>query len=259
MSADTLAGMRADMRTGVRISVVIPALDEEATVGGVVEKCVASSADEVIVIDSDSTDRTAERAAAAGATVVNWRDVDPRTPWPGKGEALWRGVKAACGDVVVFVDADVRLPDIDDFFRIALDVFRADDRVVALTGRYRVHPETATAADKYVFTMLGLQFWLQNNLLGVGGSGGEFQMIAADAFRDVGGFDETLTAAEDMDLFRRLSRIGRTRFESRLTVYHSGRRAHALGWRTLLWQWFSNSVSVFAFRRSVSKEWTVIR
>ena len=103
MSADTLAGMRTD----VRISVVIPALDEEATVGGVVEKCVASSADEVIVIDSDSTDRTAERAAAAGATVVNWRDVDPRTPWPGKGEALWRGVKAACGDVVVFVDADV--------------------------------------------------------------------------------------------------------------------------------------------------------
>ena len=73
MSADTLAGMRTD----VRISVVIPALDEEATVGGVVEKCVASGADEVIVIDSDSTDRTAERAAAAGATVVNWRDVDP--------------------------------------------------------------------------------------------------------------------------------------------------------------------------------------
>ena len=37
-----------------------------------------------------------------------------------------------------------------------------------------------------------------------------------------------LAAAEDMDLFRRLSRIGRTRFESRLTVYHTGRRAHAV-------------------------------
>lgn len=86
---------------------VIPALNEEATVGGVVAKCAASRADEVIVIDSDSTDQTAARAADAGARVVNWREVDPSEPWPGKGEALWRGVRAARGDVVVFVDADV--------------------------------------------------------------------------------------------------------------------------------------------------------
>lgn len=86
---------------------VIPALNEEATVAGVVEKCLASSADEVLVIDPDSTDSTATLAAEAGARVVPWREVDPREPWAGKGEALWRGVKAAAGDVVVFVDADV--------------------------------------------------------------------------------------------------------------------------------------------------------
>ena len=89
------------------VSVVIPALNEEATVAGVVEKCLASSADEVLVIDPDSTDATATLAAEAGARVVPWREVDPREPWAGKGEALWRGVKAAAGDVVVFVDADV--------------------------------------------------------------------------------------------------------------------------------------------------------
>ena len=91
----------------MRVSVVIPALNEEATVAGVVEKCLASSADEVLVIDPDSTDATATLAAKAGARVVPWREVDPREPWAGKGEALWRGVKAATGDVVVFVDADV--------------------------------------------------------------------------------------------------------------------------------------------------------
>ena len=91
----------------MKVSVVIPALNEEATVAGVVAKCLASRADEVIVIDSDSTDATAARADAAGARVVNWRDVDPREPWPGKGEALWRGVRAARGEVVVFIDADV--------------------------------------------------------------------------------------------------------------------------------------------------------
>ncbi len=91
----------------MRVSVVTPALNEEATVAGVVRACLDSCADEVLVIDSDSVDNTVAEARAAGAEVVNWREVDPREPWPGKGEALWRGVKAARGDVVVFVDADV--------------------------------------------------------------------------------------------------------------------------------------------------------
>ena len=68
---------------------VIPALNEQDTVGGVVEKCLASSADEVLVIDPDSTDATAARAAAAGARVVPWREVDPRDPWEGKGCLLY--------------------------------------------------------------------------------------------------------------------------------------------------------------------------
>lgn len=92
----------------MRVSVVIPALNEELTVGRVVEACRASGAAEVLVIDSDSTDRTAAVAAAAGARVINWRDAAPGIePRPGKGEALWRGVRAASGEAVVFVDADV--------------------------------------------------------------------------------------------------------------------------------------------------------
>ncbi len=97
--------------TECKVSVVIPALNEEATVGDVVQTCLRSEcvaqAGEVIVIDSDSTDATAQRAAAAGARVLNWRDVGPYEPRPGKGEALWRGVRAARGEVVVFIDADV--------------------------------------------------------------------------------------------------------------------------------------------------------
>lgn len=95
------------MIAGNTVSVVIPALNEEATVADVVRACLTSNADEVIVIDSDSADATAVNARAAGARVVGWRDVDKQLPLPGKGEALWRGVKAASGDVVVFMDADV--------------------------------------------------------------------------------------------------------------------------------------------------------
>lgn len=92
----------------MQVSVVIPALNEENTVADVVSAARASCADEVIVVDSDSTDATAANAEAAGATVLNWRDIAPEIPvQPGKGEALWRGVRAAQGDIVVFLDADV--------------------------------------------------------------------------------------------------------------------------------------------------------
>lgn len=89
------------------VSVVIPALNEERTVAHVVSACLADEPLEVIVIDADSTDETAARAAAAGARVCNWREVLEEEPRPGKGESLWRGVAAARGEVVVFIDADV--------------------------------------------------------------------------------------------------------------------------------------------------------
>ncbi len=90
---------------------VIPALNEEATVAHVVEAVRQDDPAEIIVIDSDSYDRTAAKAKAAGATVLNWREVLPEIPpHAGKGEALWRGVAAARGEYVVFVDADLRTP-----------------------------------------------------------------------------------------------------------------------------------------------------
>ncbi|MFE7127599.1 glucosyl-3-phosphoglycerate synthase [Streptomyces sp. NPDC057617] len=100
---------------GTTVSVVLPALDEEATVGGIVSVIRrelmerAPLVDELVVIDSGSTDRTAEVAAAAGARVVHRDAILPRlTALPGKGEVLWRSLLVTSGDVVCFVDADLR-------------------------------------------------------------------------------------------------------------------------------------------------------
>ncbi|GAA3901702.1 glucosyl-3-phosphoglycerate synthase [Streptomyces gulbargensis] len=98
------------------VSVVLPALNEEATVGDIVSvirrelmTAPVPLVDELVVIDSGSTDRTAEVAAAAGARVVARDAILPRIPAvPGKGEVLWRSLMVTGGDVVCFVDADLR-------------------------------------------------------------------------------------------------------------------------------------------------------
>ena len=106
-------------KAGTRVSVVLPALNEENTVGRIVEQVhwgLGAGApenrrlvDELVVLDSGSTDRTALVAAAAGARVVHRDDVLPEIPAVrGKGEAMWRSLAATDGDIVVFVDADLQ-------------------------------------------------------------------------------------------------------------------------------------------------------
>ncbi|MEU6014549.1 glucosyl-3-phosphoglycerate synthase [Streptomyces sp. NPDC047515] len=97
------------------VSVVLPALNEEATVGEIVatirrelmEK--VQLVDELVVIDSGSTDATAKVAREAGARVAHRDDILPRIPAvPGKGEVLWRSLLVTGGDIVCFVDADLK-------------------------------------------------------------------------------------------------------------------------------------------------------
>ncbi len=88
------------MDTKRRISVIIPARNEEATIASVVRDFrSAAGVHEVVVVDNNCTDRTAERARAEGARVVEERR-------PGYGSALRAGMAAAAGDVFVLVEAD---------------------------------------------------------------------------------------------------------------------------------------------------------
>ncbi len=238
------------------ISFIIPTLNEEKTIEATL-KCIAgySGEYEIIVSDGKSKDRTIEISRRYTDKVLIYDKPERQTI----AMARNAGAAAAKGDILVFMDADVTILDINAFFKKTEAIFHDKPHTVAVTVYYRVLPEFCTFADAFFFKMLGWNFLISNNLFRLGAAAGEFQMIRKEAFNRVGGFNEKFTAAEDMDLFRRLSKIGRTRFEGSLAVYHTGRRAHQVGWPKLLSEWFANTVSVALFKRSASKEWKEIR
>jgi glucosyl-3-phosphoglycerate synthase len=114
-ASDWSASRLVDVKGDTRVSVVLPALNEETTVGAIVSTIRRrlverhGLVDELVVMDSGSTDRTCAVAADAGARVVLRHEVlSGFEPLPGKGEVLWRSLAATSGDLLVFVDSDLR-------------------------------------------------------------------------------------------------------------------------------------------------------
>jgi glucosyl-3-phosphoglycerate synthase len=101
----------SDLKADARIAVVIPARNEAGTVGGIVGRITAELAgfvDELIVMDSLSSDATVSEAANAGARVHSVASVRPDLGVrAGKGEALWKSLFVTTSDLLVFIDADL--------------------------------------------------------------------------------------------------------------------------------------------------------
>jgi len=106
--------MDAKASTSQQVSLVVPARNEAATIGDIVGRVraalmdTAALLDEIVVIDSDSTDATFAVAQDAGAIVHRASEIRPELGWmPGKGEAMWKSQFVTHGDVLVFMDADL--------------------------------------------------------------------------------------------------------------------------------------------------------
>jgi len=101
-------------QAGLTASLCIPARDEAATIGRIVEVArrrlveAVPLLDEILVVDDHSVDATADVAAAAGARVVHSAEVLPDAgPGSGKGDAIWKSLSASTGDLVAWVDGDI--------------------------------------------------------------------------------------------------------------------------------------------------------
>ena len=189
----------------MKVSVVVPAFNEERLLAGslaaIREAMTVFENAELIVCDNNSTDRTAEIARAAGATVVF-------EPVNQIARARNRGASAAGGEWILFVDAD-SYPSVE-LFREALDAMRSA-RVVA--GGATVSLDTRDAVIRF-----WVGFWnaLSRTMRWAAGS---FIFCQTAAFRSIGGFNEELFAGEEIDLSRRLKRLARAQGK-RVVILH---------------------------------------
>jgi glycosyltransferase involved in cell wall biosynthesis len=216
----------------VKISVVVPAFNEERLLPQSLAAISAASSafaaagwtTELIVCDNNSTDRTAEIAAAAGAMVVF-------EPINQIGRARNAGASRATGDWLLFVDAD-SFPTQELFTDVATVI--ASGRCVAGGSTVRVDLKGfAYAAGVGWWNVLSRRFkW----------AAGSFIFCETAAFREIGGFTDRLYAAEEIDLFRRLKRLAKRRRRSiviltRHPLLTSARKAHLYTIREMLCFW----------------------
>jgi len=201
------------------LSFIVPAHDEAATIGAVVDAIRAAAgerAHEILVVDDASTDATGAVATAAGARVLH---VAHRQIAATRNA----GAKAAAGDVLVFVDADTF---------IGTDVVAGLEREIAhgaAGGGAGVRFDEPVPRWVHVALPVALALfrWLRF-------TGGCFVFARRADFEAAGGFDETLYAAEEIALCRALGRRGRFAI-LRETVLTSGRKLRTHSAREIAW------------------------
>ncbi len=212
----------------MRLSVVVPAFNEERLLGACLEKILLSRPEfeargwafELVVCDNNSTDRTAEIARQAGARVVF-------EPVNQISRARNAGARAASGDWLVFVDADSTVSP-----ALLEEVAEEIQRGRVLAGGATVAFAQAPFAPRAV-----LALWNLASRMGRWAAG-SFMFVEAAAFRAVGGFSEELFASEELDLYRRLKRLAR-RDGRRIVILHrhpivtSARKVALYGWGEL--------------------------
>jgi rSAM/selenodomain-associated transferase 2 len=205
---------------GMRLSVVIPALDEAVRIGAALAGVQAMRArgTEIIVVDGGSSDTTAMIAAPLADAVIS----APR----GRARQMNAGAAAAHGDILLFLHADTLLPvDADLQVRAGLE---SGERV---WGRFDVRIEGRARMLRVVAAMMN---W-RSRLTGIA-SGDQALFATRVAFDAVGGFpDQELV--EDIELSRRLLRLSRPLCLAGPALT-SGRRWETRGvWRTIFLMW----------------------
>lgn len=202
------------------VSVVIPAYNEADYIGACLESLSWQKTTcpfEVILVDNNSTDNTVS-IAKKYKDKLNLRIVNESIQ--GRGMARWRGFEEATGEIIFSTDADTILPPnwIEKFMH-----YFEDKKIVAVTSLCNIDEPSLINRSVFKFfqvlaneghrIMFG-QYWLA----------GFSYAIRRDAYQKSGKINKKLNALDDIELGRRVEKIGKIKFVRNLPVLSSNRR-----------------------------------
>jgi len=227
------------------ISVIIPTLEEEKYLPALLKDLSSQNTrpGEIIIVDAGSKDGTLSVAKSMGAKVITSKK---------KSAAHQRnlGAKSAKGDLLVFIDADIRIRDPKTMEEVAArqGSFHAATARVSVITEEKLLRDTLFCAHPHLIARISPRFCGR----------GAFMAVDRKAFEAVGGFDEKRIVTEDVEFFRRIGKIGRVAC-LRSTVEESPRRYRSIGHAKVLWSWVSNAIHAAITGRSKDSEWRAIR
>ena len=219
----------------MRLSIIIPVLDEERTIGSTLEALGSLVVEEVLVVDGGSTDGTREIVAHKHATLVS----SPR----GRAHQMNHGARLAKGDVLLFLHADTRLPP-----SATSDILSALEDPRCVGGRFDLRLD----GERWIFWLIGNLISLRSRLTKVA-TGDQAIFVRRQVFEEIGGFPD-IPLMEDIAFCRMLKKKGRVAC-LRSQVVTSSRRWGAEGvGRTILKMWvlrllFLAGISPFRLKR----------
>ena len=244
-----------------RISIVIPTKNEADYIDRTIAQFEGFFEQfnlEIVVSDANSTDGTKEvvlgHAQRFGADRVKFVQAQGK-----QNIAIGRnlGASHANGDILFHMDADVLIPNKENFFPKVIAVFEKP-KVVAATAPIWVYPEEATFVDKLYHFMMNST--IRNSFFfGVYLAKGECQLVRRSTFEKIEGYNETIVAGEDCNLFYRLHKEGKISYIHQLKVYHSPRRFREYGYIKLTMIYLREGLSLLFLRRSYVEEWKPVR
>jgi rSAM/selenodomain-associated transferase 2 len=202
----------------VKISVIIPVLNEEKTIAKTLEALIGLAPHEIIIVDGGSDDRTLE--------ICNQLRAKALSSPSGRAQQMNYGACQASGDVLLFLHADTRLPH--SAFR---DIAAALSDPHCLGGRFDVDLE----GEHWMLKVIGAMINARSRLSKIG-TGDQAIFVKRSVFEALGGYPE-IPLMEDIAFCRTLKRMGEIAcLTSRVVT--SGRRWEVDGvWRTILKMW----------------------